>query len=259
MKKEDFDRLKALCQENDFELLNVDHEDNEKFYVIAKKKDLWDGVEFARYKFPNHLQFPFFKVKDTKGEYLIPENGGELFKGNCDPVTESAYVEQLKKQAFERFGEIKDGDRFDCSSMNKGTCPITFKQGECDWTYIKEDDRLRKGYFDLYEQGKWATRVKDRVEVNYGWTGGKIMGTETPICLFGNKDLSKSVFSGMNDNEIGEAFKFLASQLEAYLNLKDCETSNNGEIVSIHIKPKKGFDISKVEEKAQELASLCTE
>ena len=38
MKQEDFERLKAVCEKEGFELLNVDHKDNEKYYVIAKKK-----------------------------------------------------------------------------------------------------------------------------------------------------------------------------------------------------------------------------
>src|SRR5690606_17617782 len=87
-----------VCEKEGFEITGMYRSD---IWHITKK-DPWGGVEFAQYKYHNLDQFPFFRIKSTKGEYLVTESGSELFKGNCQPMTELAYVAQLKKEAIKR-------------------------------------------------------------------------------------------------------------------------------------------------------------
>lgn len=196
MKSEDFERLKAVCEKEGYIL----EPHNDRYFIITPK-DPWEGVEFLRSIWSNKI-YPISQVNE-KIRHGVKQDDWEI-------STESSYIEQLKKEAFERFGEIQDGDRFDCSSMGKGTCPITFKQGECDWTYIKEDDRLRKGYFDLYQSGKWAIRVKERVKVKFD--GGNLQSRHF-FFIYGKDAEHKMVDLGCF--KVGQ---FLASQLEEYLN-----------------------------------------
>lgn len=39
MKQKDFDRLKAVCEKEGFEILNLTHDDNEKYVLVKKQKE----------------------------------------------------------------------------------------------------------------------------------------------------------------------------------------------------------------------------
>ena len=109
MKTEDFERLKKLCDENGFELITESPDENDKFFVV-KKKDKWEGVEFARleldgYCFDDYIEFKIDRIDDV---YIYTSSGSKYYKSSLQPSTEQAYVEQLKKEAFERFGDILD-------------------------------------------------------------------------------------------------------------------------------------------------------
>jgi hypothetical protein len=80
------------------------------------------------------------------------------------PSTESAYIDQLKKEAFKRFGEIKEGDRFDCSifcelNITPSTIQKSFNQG---FEYIKDrlgEECLLFNSSIIYSNGKWAKKI----------------------------------------------------------------------------------------------------
>lgn len=193
MKQTDFDRLKAVCEKEGFEILNLTHDDNEKYVLVKKQKDIWEGVEFYRSKW-------------SKSIYNINRIDLKLREGiklmDWEPSTESAYIEQLKAECFKRFGEIKEGDRFDRSLIGYGKDSINFMPNrgyEKGFDYSKESDTL---YFDnllIYESGKWATRVKERV---------KVVGAEI------NKQKMTFYYTGKIDEMIGN----ISIKLEEYLN-----------------------------------------
>lgn len=221
MNQEDFERLKAVCEKEGFELYKHEPATPRKRVLISVfKKDIWDGVEYVK-----SSDGTIYKIL-ANSENRLEVEGGHIGKKIGKPSTESAYVDQLKKKAFFRYGEIKEGDRFDCSEMGRGTSPITFNQGQCHWHYIKSDDRLRKGYFDLYEKGQWATKVQKRIEV--GLKGGGMDKSSSGLISLSCKfqiypcptyDMSLSIIS-----------QFLAQQLEKYLNgeIKEPCTGNCG-------------------------------
>jgi hypothetical protein len=94
MKQEDFERLKTVCEKEGFEIAKLLSPGNVEMdvFAIANKKDIWEGVEFVESNFSGKI----YIKQDVNFEML------RLFK----PSTESAYVDQLKKEAFKRYGEI---------------------------------------------------------------------------------------------------------------------------------------------------------
>ena len=168
MKTEDFERLKKLCDENGFELVTESPKDNDKFFVV-KKKDKWGGVEFVEVLSADIRQISEIEVDHNGRKRIWNTTGRWAFDYECKPSTEQAYIEQLKKEAFERFGEIKDGDWFDCSSIGyRSKCSISLKARPV-WSYDKKRDELELNGFSFYKQGKWAERVKERISIR--WEG----------------------------------------------------------------------------------------
>lgn len=223
MNKEDFERLKAVCEKEGFELLKSLPDKDTNFHILAvSKKDIWDGVEFAICQEVDSTIRKIIKTDDKYGGPTLHfSNGDDFIRSYCKPSTESAYIEQLKKEAHERFGDIKEGVVIDNSMINSDY-PKESKIYGNNFYYEKEEDRLLVGSKDIrtciYQQGKWATRMKERVEVEFGWTEKKIALMKTPVALFTNKSTKKSIFDGKTSNEICDIFTFLAKQLEKYLN-----------------------------------------
>lgn len=182
MKKEDFERLKAVCEKEGFEITGMDSPD---IWHITKK-DPWDGVEFVLDTFNgNILRVDSLKLKPSP----------MVFKAS----TEQAYIAQLEKEAFERFGEIREGDRFDRYFKNyngEGTAVSGHST-----IYFREGDEFHVGGICIYQSGKWATRVKERVRVD-------------PKSA---DSIRKALHKGF-DTDYNEFREFLASQLEEYLN-----------------------------------------
>ena len=215
MKKEDFNRLKKLCNDNGFMLLNETPELNDKCFLVVKKKDIWEGVEFAEdltvsgiVKITPEMGF----IKDSEGTYI--------FKKLYKPSTEQAYKEQLKAKAFELFGEIKEGDRFDNPKGN-----IDTRRRNPAWVYNKYHDWLYYGTVMIYQKGKWAKKEPKRIEVEFVWADKRLLSIEQPVVAFYDKVKHESeqrevesVFKGKPNEEIRKAFEFLAKQLEKYLN-----------------------------------------
>lgn len=210
MKQEDFDRLKAVCEKEGFE---IGFKYNESTYTVRLKKDIWEGVEFveALVSMVGFTEGKIYKVvnlKDDEGYLLVnfddrylEENG--MTPCNFKPSTESAYVEQLKAEAFKRFGEIKDGDRFFCSDRNG----IFAVQKGDEFRYFKDKDLLLIGTWDLYQKGKWATIVKERVKVSPASSSQLSNGIQDFKFVVKGRDFLKN-----------GALDYLASKLEEYLN-----------------------------------------
>lgn len=159
MKTEDFERLKKLCDENGFELVTESPKDNDKFFVV-KKKDIWEGVEFFM-----DAEGTVRKIKDETERKVL-----HLFE-KCKQSTEQAYVEQLKKESFERFGEIESGNFFNLSKMHTDwvkRMPIHFSVYEKDsFDYDKKTDTLYFSGVPIYSEGKWAERVNERISIRW--------------------------------------------------------------------------------------------
>lgn len=191
MTTEEFERLKAICEKEGF---TIESYCGGKTAIVGVK-DIWEGVEFAE----SLWGYKIYKISEVKNF--------EIDKANFKPSTESAYVEQLKKEAFERFGEIKKGDRFINTHGGKDTLvkdPL--------WRYNKEYDWLYYGQCKLYEKGQWAERVKKRIKVQF---------SNHSAC--GNSDFhthgfALNVIRGGDQFDHEKAGQFLAKQLEAYLN-----------------------------------------
>lgn len=212
MKTEDYNRLKQLCDANGFELLTESPKENDKFFVV-KKKDIWEGVEFAEDLRDNKIHLITNELTLIKDEY-----GRYFFRNEFKPSTESAYIEQLKRIAFEKFGEIKEGDRFDQSPFNsfKGVFKWDkpYNVNGCDFQYTKESDTLYLKGCAIYQQGKWATKLPERVKVefyDYDYGIGSHYSDNFSI-FFKTKNLGERDY-----NQIGQ---FLSQQLEEYLNKK---------------------------------------
>ena len=158
MKTEDFERLKQICEKEGFWIMR-NH--NSGSAIVDVKKDPWEGVEFAEYLFPWPDQRDHFKVKQITEKMVIATDGTEMFKDNCKPSTQDAYEEQLKRIAKEKFGDIKEGDRFDCSPLGYNPNASIILSDIPNWEYNKKIDEFCLDGFPFYKQGKWAERVKE--------------------------------------------------------------------------------------------------
>ena len=207
MKTEDFNRLKEICEKEGFEAFECYAEET---WVVQKKKDTWHGVEFINRK---TTEWPICKISKIDNEIIYYYNSefSEVHWNKKDllPSTEQAYIEQLKNEAFERFGEIKSGDRFENPNGGKDT-----RVNDPDWSYNKRYDWLYYGGCMLYKQGKWAVKIDKRIEVKT---------SSTPIWKqneFNGYDFNfwfRSINGGQNVNT-RKVHDFLAKKLEKYLN-----------------------------------------
>lgn len=136
MKSEDFERLKAVCEKEGFE---IGFKYDESTYTVKLKKDEWEGVEFAE-----------SLINGLIVNLPIHKSSSHLFK----PSTEQAYVDQLKAKAFELYGEIKEGDRFTDWDGNN------FCINTLGFQYHKKYDALWFGAWIIYLEGKWAKKIE---------------------------------------------------------------------------------------------------
>lgn len=217
--KTDFEKLKKLCDENGFQLITESPDENDKFFVV-KKKDEWEGVEFIHATDTGNIYKIVSNDYENFSYYLRHCNkDGELkffTKNVFKPSTEQAYVEQLKKEAFERFGEIKAGDRFIEAGGETWAVRSKFKEcGNQEWDYRKESDVLFHYAVLIYKQGKWAERVKERITVEFEEVTGS-WDNYYLVCF--DFTLNKK-FDDLDKNGLLEkAGEYLKEQLEKYLN-----------------------------------------
>lgn len=204
MKQSDFDDLKRFCDRKGYELLNESPEDNTKFFVVKKAKDIWEGVEFCKVG-------KIHRIKSIDKDRIHFNDETWSYKDRCQPSTEEAFVKQLKAKAFKMFGEIKEGEEFTNVYGYKSSKP-DFDMDH--WYYRKNDDTFFAWGVAIYQQGKWATKLLERVKVRI-----KDFDTEyhsIPIeCLTVNFGLENY---GNDLEKIEKSSQFLAIQLEKYLN-----------------------------------------
>ena len=214
MKTEELDKLKTNLVKLGFEYIVTDT-NKDQVVMIIQSKDPWEGIEFCECVndklLTGAIQFEkIYPVKIIKMGCI----GSTLFSGlisqtNFKPSTEQTYFEQLKKEAFERFGEIKKGDMFLLDKGNQGEFKIN-KLKEFD--YDKGTDRLFIGGYFIYQQGKWATKIESfkatYIDWNYADNGMEVNLT------FKMNNWNKAE----DKDDIGE---YLAEQLNKYLNEKE--------------------------------------
>lgn len=218
MKKEDFNEIKDFCLKKGYEVSNYKEDTKLGVLLHVKQKDIWDGVEFASVDNQNEpiykiVEKGFSTIKIISRGLVNDNTQGNIIenpKNHFKPSTESAYVEQLKKEAFEKYGEIKEGDRFERNFS--GIMPFKFTIEESGslngFEYFKDYDALNFNRETIYQAGKWAKKLPKRVEVEY-------LKTEWNT----TSNLIKCEFHVSNPKKITkDGFGFLAKQLEAYLN-----------------------------------------
>jgi hypothetical protein len=178
MKQQDIERLKKICEKEGFELSYEIDVHNPIFFKITKK-DPWDRVEFAECinnrnscAYTNGKIYPIVSIVDNYVNTLFddefyPKNGRH--KDFIRPSTEAAYVEQLKEKAKELYGDIKEGDEFDRTSINPRwgvvKMEMSEKRGLDYFNYDKANDTLYFGKYAIYSKGQWAKKI-ERVRVN---------------------------------------------------------------------------------------------
>lgn len=205
MKQDDFERLKAICEKEGFE---IDRPWDEGM-VVVKKTDPWEGVEFV--EFIGFSDNCFTNSKIYKVKYLSGNNIGVCIDDEGDingwgkkhfkPSTETSYVEQLKKEAIEKLGDFKIY-QLDFSMMHGGSI-----QNKETFVYRKDTDTLYSMGKPIYQQGKWAERLKERVKVDLDY---EHHGQNSSYYFISSGDLEEEKYRGSG--------QFLASQLEKYLN-----------------------------------------
>lgn len=198
MNQSDFDRLKEVCEKEGFEITAFSNYSEE--VLVSKKKDIWEGVEFCKVA-------KIHKIKSRYGYRIYFDDDTWSYKDNCKPSTEQAYVEQLKAEAFRRFGEIKEGDEFDQTAFNDHR--VSFSLGsDLKFSYSKDSDNLFIGGCAIYYQGKWAARLPERVKVERSTNFRNMVNDDYTF----NFTISQRIF------DASKAHDFLAQKLEEYLN-----------------------------------------
>jgi hypothetical protein len=168
MTNEKLERLKKVLDGTEFE---VETSSVDVAYVVLK--DIWEGMEFVEYIGQLSCSFKRGNIYKTishvdKGIFAIDdENKGNGFDNNrinFKSSTEEAYVNQLKAKAFELYGGIKDGDRFENANLS-GICSFDIN-GTRRWDYSKKYDQLFFNNIEVYANGKWAKKLPKRIEVS---------------------------------------------------------------------------------------------
>ena len=201
----------------EFEVLTESPKENDKFYVV-KKKDIWEGVEFITVKESNYfvtegviypiiekLENNIFTIRNNQGD-----NGGLVHVSHAKPSTESAYIEQQKRIAKEKFGEIKEGDRFkrDFDVTIDEICTIGECKNTLEFKYFKSNDSLEFCGSIIYQQGKWAEKLPKRVKVEFDGFGLTNDGFKAYWRI--------AKFETVKDKD--DLFEYLSQQLEQYIN-----------------------------------------
>jgi exonuclease I len=203
----DFERLKKICER---EGLHFDFDHISQTAVVAKLKDPWKGIEFAESLINGFIiKMPIHKSRI------------HLFK----PSTEFAYIEQLKKEAFERFGLIKFGDKFqrDFDAIrDKRKIFCIGDQGYIGdgFSYNKENDALMYDGHFIYKKDKWAKKI-EKINVQFKTSGG-FSKEDNTIWEYKFEFIIRNK-PKENLNEYGD---FLAQQLEEHLNNKQNEAED---------------------------------
>ena len=193
------------------------HEKVEKISsTMELKKDQWHGVEFAEHAFNNYV----FKISSIDETYIYGTDGSEVFRQNCKPSTGETYKAQLEKTAFEKYGEIKAGDKFDRTPISK-----SWEVGEIEkfdktgFEYTNHNDTLYFNGLAIYSMGRWATKIHEKTEVISSNCTGEAIDDKPKDCEY---SFHFKIVNRLPKHDApymyNKALPFLASQLEKYLN-----------------------------------------
>jgi hypothetical protein len=205
MKVEDFERLKAVCEKDGFEL-ELTNSEGKYLFITANKKDEWEGVEFVT------DDIKVYKVHEITGNWVYygshidgeKERAGKTF---LKPSTEQSYIDQLKHKAFELYGEIKEGDEF--TAATGGTYQVKTYDVQPEFDYFKKVDQLFYKNVQIYCEGKWAKKI-EKVRVEFLDFDYRVETERLPIVTFSFQMIPKG--------DLKSTGIFLASKLEEYLN-----------------------------------------
>jgi hypothetical protein len=224
---ERIEKLKKRAEKEGMKLViefgqEVNQNWSEPTFTATNPKDEWEGVEFAEcvLKSLSYTVGLIYPVKcktitciETKIDDFNNENSQDkmFFK----PSTESAYVEQLKAKAFELFGEIEEGDRFERGFEAVRDKRNVFAIGDRKYTmngffYKKEIDTLHFNGHSIYSKGKWAKRCKEKLSVTFD--GGNVSEASF-FFILSNEAKEKLIKKGYYDAGI-----CMSLELEKYLN-----------------------------------------
>ena len=219
MNNEKLERLKKVLSGTEFEV-----EATSIYSALIPLKDIWEGVEYVEcitdkaFNFKEGKIYRLAQGRDIDGIMCIYNEGNTLSSvyiiyGNepwFNPSTEEAYVNQLKAEAFEMYGDIQNLDRFEEPTSNIDTYRAVDNFVNPEWDYIKNDDELFFYSILLYKNGKWAKKLPKRIEVKFD--GGNVPDQSFFFIYIGP---AREKLKSIGYNKTGE---FLADQLEKYLN-----------------------------------------
>lgn len=212
MKPEEFERLKELCAKEGF-IVSRGEEIPGDTILVEVYRDPWEGVEFAECVNDQFLKGSIqtgkvYKLRevDVKGAIGSTSFLGAIAKNKFKPSTEKAYVDQLKNEAMKRFGEIKVGDRFH-TVFDGETFMIDDDYG---FNYRKSDDTFFYSGWSIYQAGKWAKKLPERIKVTYDNSSRNLMTQD-------NLDV-EFLFSDPVEFNEAAVCNFLSYQLEKFLN-----------------------------------------
>jgi hypothetical protein len=162
MKAKDLERLKEICDREGFTIITGDVLPKDSILVEVAKKDIWDGVEFIKSKGTGDI----YKIESLTSNGQFNILNGMIGKNAGIPSTEESYVEQLKKEAYIKFGDIDKHTVFDRTNIDKDIvtgsvqliCNGLFGD---EWIYKKENDSLYYYSLLIYRKGKWAKKIEN--------------------------------------------------------------------------------------------------
>lgn len=216
MIEEELRKLNKVLEDNGFDIKSEISEN--VFYIMPK--DEWKGVEFVCILFNNQIK----PISHIDNKWIHTKRNTSVRKSESIPSTEEAYVNQLIKNVKERFGDIRDGDRFKREWKEDLEGRTEFVIGDRKYTfkgfkYYIGSDILRYDGYIIYEGGKWAQKVEQpKVDfitsksVSDTRSNGKFIGGEYNFTFKLNNVEHKNL------HHIGE---HLAKQIENYLKNED--------------------------------------
>lgn len=184
----DLQSLKNVVEPLGFSVLNESSEDNQKFVVLKKVKnipniDFSESILYLEYASDPRGYF-------TKGKtYRVVERDERLrvcddtyngydhqltkdyILGNFIPSKREVYVDQLKSEVIRRFPDLKVGSTFSASWIDKASIDNSCKTiNSSSWTFVEGVDRLflshhGGGGVPVYCNGKFATPVSPKKSI----------------------------------------------------------------------------------------------
>jgi hypothetical protein len=172
MKTEDFERLKAICEKEGFDISNYKESDKLGTLIHVKPNYIWEGVEFVQNLVNNKVR----KVCGRDSIGFRTETGNVISYINSKPSTEQAYGDQLRASAFELYEMFNEGDRFE---LPCGELVHVVTTGKHKFTYEKEFDWFFYGQVKIYDKGKWAKKLPKRIKVDLNYWSKVDPGNES--------------------------------------------------------------------------------